>query len=360
LGREENLERWGRMLGGEYTEGEAVVRVKTDLQHPNPAVRDWPAMRIIDTGRNPHPLTADKFQVWPLYNLSCGLDDHLLGITHIIRGKEHLTNEVRQRFLYGHFGWEYPEAIHYGRLKITGATLSKSEIKKGVESGAYKGYDDPRLATFAALRRRGMQPEAIRQMIFDVGIKPVDVTLSWETFYTYNRRIIDPVAPRYFFIENPVPLKIKGVGRPYSARLRLHPDHPQWGFRTFELHPEDQSLTLNIAGGDIQLLKSVEVVRLMGLFNIKITDLREEAVEAVYHSESYEEAKKLQAPLIHFIPPGTGVEAKVMMPDATTHLGLAEEACKKLKIGQVIQFERFGFTRIDELNGWIIAYFAHK
>ncbi len=360
LGGEENLGRWERMLRGEYAEGEAVVRVKTDLQHPNPAVRDWPAMRIIDTGRNPHPITADKFRVWPLYNLSCGLDDHLLGVTHIIRGKEHLTNEVRQRFLHGHFGWDYPEAIHYGRLKITGATLSKSEIKRGVESGAYRRYDDPRLATFAALKRRGIQPEAIRRMIFDVGIKPVDVTLSWETFYTYNRRIVDPAAPRYFFVENAVHLKIKGIDQPYTARLHLHPDHPEWDFRTVELRPEGGNLTLSIAGSDIELLRVGGVVRLMGLFNVEITDLREGAVEAVYHSEPYEDAKRLRAPLIHFIPLGAGVEAEVVMPDATTRLGLAEEACRRLQIGQVIQFERFGFVRIDGLNGRVTAYFAHK
>ncbi|MEM3736966.1 MAG: glutamate--tRNA ligase [Candidatus Bathyarchaeia archaeon] len=356
----ENLERWDKMLKGEYAEGKAVVRVKTDLQHPNPAVRDWPAMRIIDTRKTPHPITADSFRVWPLYNLSCGLDDHLLEVTHIIRGKEHLTNEVRQRFLYEHFGWEYPETIHYGRLKITGASLSKSEIKRGVESGAYSGYDDPRLATFAALRRRGIQPDAIRRMILEIGVKPVDITLSWETLYTYNRRIIDPSAPRYFFVENPTPLRVKGIGRPYSVGLHLHPDHPEWGFREFQLHPEGEILTLNIAGNDMGLLKRKTVVRLMGLFNVEVTDLKEGAVEAVYHSESYEEAKKLGAPLIHFLPSGTGIETEVVMPDATIRRGLAEEACRELRVGQVLQFERFGFVRVDKLNGKITVYFTHK
>jgi glutamyl-tRNA synthetase len=122
---ETQLERWEKMLDGGFGEGEAVVRVKTDLNHPNPAIRDWPALRIIDTKKFPHPRVGDKYRVWPLYNFSCGLDDHLLGITHIIRGKEHLTNEQRQRFLYHYFGWDYPESIHYGRLKITDAVLSK-------------------------------------------------------------------------------------------------------------------------------------------------------------------------------------------------------------------------------------------
>ena len=106
----EHLERWKRMLNGGYAEGEAVVRVKTDLNHPNPAVRDWPALRIIDTKKYPHPRMGSKYRVWPLYNLAAGLDDHLLGITHIIRGKEHLTNGVRQEFMYRHLGWEVPRS----------------------------------------------------------------------------------------------------------------------------------------------------------------------------------------------------------------------------------------------------------
>ncbi len=136
LSAAENLERWHRMLNGGYTEGQAVVRVKTELEHPNPAVRDWPALRIIDTKKYPHPRVGSKYIVWPLYNLAAGLDDHLMGMTHIIRGKEHYTNMVRQKYMYKHLGWEYPEAIHYGRLKITGAFLSKSKIIQGVKEGS--------------------------------------------------------------------------------------------------------------------------------------------------------------------------------------------------------------------------------
>jgi len=101
---EENLARWKHMLDGTYGEGEAVVRIKTDLDHPNPAVRDWPALRIIDTEKYSHPRVGSKYRVWPLYNFACGVDDHLMGVTYIIRGKEHLTNQTRQEYMYRHFG----------------------------------------------------------------------------------------------------------------------------------------------------------------------------------------------------------------------------------------------------------------
>ena len=91
----ENLRDWQKMLDGGFSEGEAVVRVKTELTHPNPAVRDWPALRVIDTAKYPHPRVGSKYRVWPLYNWSAGIDDHLMGVTHVFRGKEHLSNSVR-------------------------------------------------------------------------------------------------------------------------------------------------------------------------------------------------------------------------------------------------------------------------
>jgi len=151
----EHLERWERMLNGRMRRGGAVMRVKTDLEHPNPAIRDWPAMRI-DTA--PHPRIGKKYRVWPLYNFASGIDDHLMGITHILRGKEHEVNMHRQRYMYRYFGWEYPEAIHYGRLKIVGTVLSKSKIRAGIESGLYKDWSDPRLGTIAAPPPPGVRP----------------------------------------------------------------------------------------------------------------------------------------------------------------------------------------------------------
>ena len=237
---DEQLERWHRMLSGGYTEGQAVVRVKTELENPNPAVRDWPALRIIDTKKYPHPRVGSKYIVWPLYNLAAGLDDHLMGMTHIIRGKEHYTNMVRQKYMYEHLGWTYPEAIHYGRLKITGAFLSKSKIVQGVKEGLYTGYDDPRLGTFAALRKRGITPEAIKKMIIDVGTKSNDVTLSWENLFSYNRKILDASSDRYFFVPQPVELKVLQVPNTFQAKLPLHPEKPDRGLREYTVTPDGQ------------------------------------------------------------------------------------------------------------------------
>jgi glutamyl-tRNA synthetase len=358
----EQLERWKRMITGGYAEGQAVLRVKTDLNHPNPAVRDWPAMRVIDPKKYPHPRVGSKYYAWPLYNLAAGLDDHLLGITHIIRGKEHLTNGVRQEFMYKHLGWEYPQAIHYGRLKITGAFLSKSKIVAGVKSGEFSGWDDPRLATFAALRKRGITPEAIKKMIIDVGPKPADVTLSWENLYSYNRKLLDPISNRYFFVAQPTKLVVKGLPKTFQAKLPLHPEKPEKGSREYTVAPAgaENAAAFWITQKDAQTMTADKTVRLMELFNVKITKAGADGVEAVFLSESYEEIRKAKAQLIQWIPVGTEFACKVVMPDASAVEGYVESAAKNLKPDTVVQFERFGFVRLDEVAEKLVAYYTHK
>jgi glutamyl-tRNA synthetase len=357
-----NLEGWRCMLEGGYGEGEAVVRVKTDLNHPNPAVRDWPALRIIDTEKYPHPRVGSKYRVWPLYNMAAGVDDHLMGITHVIRGKEHLTNQVRQEYMYKHLGWKYPEAIHYGRLKITGAFLSKSKIVQGVKEGVYTGWDDPRLATFAALRKRGITPDAIKKMIVDVGPKTADVTLSWENLYAYNRKILDPQSDRYFFVSEPIELKVKHVPKVFKAKLPLHPEKPERGFREYTVTPkrEEAVAIFWIAKRDADAAEVGKVIRLMELFNVRIESVNADSVEAAFASQAYDEARKAKAKLIHWIPKGEEFPCQVVMPDAAVNEGISESDCKKLKSDTVIQFERFGFVRVDKNDSKLTAYFAHK
>jgi glutamyl-tRNA synthetase len=357
---EENLERWRCMLDGGYGEGEAVVRVKTDVKHPNPAVRDWPALRIIDPVKYPHPRVGSKYRVWPLYNIAAGVDDHLLGITHIIRGKEHLTNQVRQEYMYRYFGWKYPETIHYGRLKITGAFLSKSKIVQGIREGAYTGWDDPRLATFVALRKRGITPDAIKKMIIDVGPKTADVTLSWENLYAYNRKKLDAETERYFFVSEPIKLKVKNVPRTFKAKLPLHPQRPEMGFREYTVTPEGEATVFWVAKRDAEAAEAGKMLRLMDLFNVKVDLVGVGLLEAAFVSEMYEDARKAKAKLIHWIPEGGEVPCRVVMPDASVNEGVAESACKKLKPDAVIQFERFGFVRVDENDAELTVYYAHK
>ncbi|MCX6685225.1 MAG: glutamate--tRNA ligase, partial [Methanoregula sp.] len=134
---ETNLDLWEKMLDHTFREGEVSVRVKTDLTHPDPAMRDFPAFRILDSP--PHPKV--EAHVYPLMNFSVVADDHLLGVTHVIRGKDHIANTRRQRYIYDHFGWKVPVYRHYGRMGIEGVVLSTSQMRLGIKKGEYTGWD---------------------------------------------------------------------------------------------------------------------------------------------------------------------------------------------------------------------------
>lgn len=352
-----HLERWRMMLDGRYRAKEAVLRVKTDLGHPNPAVRDWPALRI--SGAK-HPRAQAKYRVWPLYNFSCAVDDHLMEITHIIRGKEHETNTIRQRYLFKHFGWEYPETISVGRLGLETGILSKSRIRSGIQKGMYTGWDDPRLGTLVALKRRGLQPEAIRKLILEVGSKPVNATLTWSNIASANKAFVDPTSKRFYFVADPVPLTVKNIPHVFQAKLPLHPDRPEWGTRQYEIAPMDGQAAFVISDSDSALLKEDKLIRLIGLFNISKSSSHDSRI-AEYLSEPYADARAIGAPLIHWLPRETGIKTKVMMPDGSTTRGVAESACRDLDTETVVQFERFGFVRLDKIEEDCLSfYYAHR
>ena len=336
-----------------------MSEVKTDLAHPNPAIRDWPAFRVIDTKRNPHPHVGSTFRVWPLYNMASGVDDHDLGITHVIRGKEHLTNMARQIYMYGHLGWKYPDAVHYGRLKIEGMDLSKSRLMKALEQGEYTGVDDPRLGTLAALRRRGYSPETIRKLIWDVGPKPVDITISWDNVNSLNRKIIDPTSRRFYFVAGPVKAQLRGVPRPYEVKAPFHPQHPEMGTRTLRVQARNGRATVYLAGSDKPTLKPSALVRLMGLFNIRITDVSDnELKRGIHRGDSRRNREYADTPV------GSREEngpVQIVLPDATVKEGLAEIGLMTEQVGSVIQFVRFGFGKVDHVvDGGMAVYFAHQ
>ena len=138
---EQNLDLWRQMLDGRMPEGGAVLRVKTDMHHKDPAMRDWPAFRIVTAS---HPLVGTKFRVWPLLDFESAVEDHLLGTTHIIRGKDLTDSGSRQRYLYAHLGWEYPRVIHWGRIKIHQfGSFSTSKLRKAIEAGEYTRLGRP-------------------------------------------------------------------------------------------------------------------------------------------------------------------------------------------------------------------------
>lgn len=320
------MKKWKSMLRHKYKEGQAVLRVRSDMEAKNPAVRDWPAFRIVDKPR--HPLK--KAHLWPLYNFASAVDDHLLGTTHIFRGQEHSTNEVKQRYMFQHMKWEYPLVVILGRLSLSGMVMSKSLIREGIERHKYNGWDDPKLGTLRALRRRGFQPDALRQIIIDVGPKPSDITISMENLAAYNRKLIDKDARRYFFIQNAKKIEVTG-SRVKSADLPFHPDQRGRGGRKFRL-----GKYFLIDAKDFESCKGLEV-RLKDLFNVKLGE-----------KSSYTGTELKSIPKIQWLPE-KHIPVRVTMP-AHILKGYGETNLIQAKRGEIIQFERFGFVRIEKAS----------
>jgi len=343
---EEQLDRWEKMLSGYYDEGEAVYAVKTDLQHPNPAIRDWAAFRIIKNVE--HPRVGDKYIVYPLMNFSVAIDDHELQLTHVLRGKDHLNNTYRQMYLYDYFGWRKPVYIHYGWVTMKNTILKTSVIKEGIKKGIYSGWDDPQLGTLRALRKRGIRPEAIRKYWLQVGLKEVDIEFSWDTLYAYNREIVDPIAPRYFFVWDPIKVKIIGTEK-IEGRAPLHPSK-DIGFREYNLK---EPIEIYLTEDDWKRTEEGELFRLKDLCNVKKIGKHLE-----YAGNDLTIVKR-GAKIIHWVPTEDSIKCVVRMPDGKSMEGYAERAAQK-STGNTVQFERFGFVQLYKKNGEIEGYFAHR
>ena len=341
---EEGHELLDRMLSHAFGEEEAVMVVKTDLDHPNPAIRDFIALRIVDS--IPHPRTGDRYIVYPMMNFSVSVDDHFLGLTHVIRGKDHLNNTLRQEYIFNYLGWKRPYYHHYGLVHIPDTILKTSTIRQGIRNGLYTGWDDVRLGTVRSMAKRGIMAEAIRRYWIDVGMKEVDIEFAWDNLYAFNKQIIDPVASRYFFVWDPQTLEIAGVEN-IKARSPLHPDHPERGTRDHVLH---HPIKVLLTPEDLNGFKDRGTVRLKDLCN-----LRWENDKAVYAGNDHNVLRE-GVKIAHWAP-SDGIPGDVQMPDGTMKEGVMERMPPS-EVGKVVQFERFGFARIASIFPRVVAYFT--
>ncbi len=322
LDKNEQRKRWKKMFG--MKPGSAVLRIKTSMQHPNPAFRDRVLFKISD---RQHPRIRNGHRVWPTLEMSWAVDDHLLGVTHIIRGNDLMIETDMEKFIWDIFGWKHPEVIHVGLVRIEGAEakISKSKAQKEVKSGEFTGWDDPRTWSIQSLRRRGIRKEAIRQFVEEIGLNKQDINVPIESLYAINRKLIDADANRYSFIANPIELKIEKAPKIKEIEVPLHPDKKT--MRKLKIGK------IFVSSEDYNDSRNKEI-RLLHLFNIKIG-------KKVEFTSS--ENKNIQK--INWV--SDGVKAKVLMPDGKWIEGIADPGISKLKQGERIQFERFGFVRFD-------------
>lgn len=355
---EENLSRWEKMLDGSYPEQGAVIRLKTAMNTPDPAIRDPVMLRISE---REHPRVGTKYRVWPLLEFSWGIDDHELNISHIIRGKDLRKEGVLEEKIWDIFQWKKPTIILYGRMKLKDLQLSKSGAAAKIRSGEYTDWTDPRTWTLQSLGRRGISSKAIKKALLNLGMNPVDVTFSPKQIYAENRKIIDKKANRYFFAMNPLKIFIEKIpAECHTAQPFIHPEFPNRGTRTIPIQKQNGSTELLISSEDKQFLKKESLIRLKDLMNVKIVAKSKDKVKAVYHSAGMDTARKLDAPMIQWVPSETALPTRILSPDGSYFLGKTEHNVKNANIGEIVQFERFSFCKIEKINSTINLIWTHK
>jgi glutamyl-tRNA synthetase len=354
---EESLAEFDSMVAGEYSAGDIVLRVRTDIDHKNPAIRDFVAFRMVD---RPHPReAAAEYRCWPMLDFQSGIDDHLTGITHVIRGIDLQDSAKKQRYVYDYFGWEYPGVVHWGRVGIDAydVPLSTSAIKERIEAGDLDGWDDPRAPTLASLRRRGIRGEAIVEAMIELGTSTSNVDLSMDSIYAANRELIDDGADRLFFVRDPVEKPV--LMGPETGEPPVHPDHEGRGRRELRVGG-----AVMIEPGDVP--PNGKRVWLKGYGCVRHT---RNALE--FTGADIDVVREGDVDVIHWVPADDSRRLRLRTPDGDRE-GYAEAGVTTYDPDDVVQFERVGFARIDAHDDdpagghsdgddpETVAYFAHR
>jgi glutamyl-tRNA synthetase len=333
---EQNLEDWKKMLTT-AKQGECVLRLKGDMENPNGTLRDPVLMRIITA---PHFRHGKKYRVWPLYDFESPIAEDICGTTHILRSAEFDQRIELQDLIKQKLDLRAQEVITFGRINVMGSTTSGREMREKIAKGEYIGWDDPRLVTLKTLRRRGIQPKALRELVAELGWDKGQVNLDYSIVAAINRKILDEATPRRFFVPSPVAIIVEGAPAK-EVHLPVHPQNPSLGTRTLRVR-EGQKVLIGLDDSK----RKDKLLRLMDYCNFV-----RKGKGFAYDSPDIESFRERGGAIVHWLPDDYTAPAEVMMPDATVLKGVVEPSVKELKIGSVVQFERFGFCRFDAVEG---------
>ncbi len=358
-----NLSKFEKMIAGEYRQNECIVRYRGDMNSLNTAMRDPTLFRII---LGSHPKLGNKYALWPTYDFVVPIEDGLDGVTHAFRTKEYeLRNELYFAIL-SDLDLREPNLIEFSRLEFEGIPVSKRKITPLIEKGIIQRWDDPRLPTLMGLKRRGIQPDAIRKFVLSLSITLSETKPSIEILESFNRKILDPISLRLFFVRDPIELHIDKLDVD-SIEIKNHPTL-EMGKRTVKVEK-----ILYISNDDALKLKVGDSVRLMELCNIEIMDI--DVSDGMGTGKKVIAAKNIGNEVSHnvqkiqWVSKKESVDYKILKPmplykgdiynenNLIIDKGLAESFISKLQIGAMIQFVRYGFCRIDDFSS---AIFTHR
>ncbi len=337
-------------------EGSAVLRLKGNMKSENTAMRDPTLFRIIN---EPHPIHGRKYRVWPTYDFTGAVEDSLSGVTHPFRTKEYeLRDEVYFRIL-DLLDLRKPHLMEFARLSIEGMPVSKRKIKPLIENKQVEGWDDPRLPTLRGLKRKGILPDAIRKFVLSQGISKAESIVTFDQVEAINRKILDGMARRYFFVPEPIKVSVKNAPEK-EVTLRHHPSL-DLGSRKIKT-----SGIFFISGEDAASIELEEVFRLKDLYNVKVAG-KENTMAGKFAGEKLvPNTKKIQwvtaehVEMEVLVPGNLFTGDKFNKNSLNVVRGYAEPSIKNASHDDIIQFERFGFVRMERDGEKIKGILAHK
>jgi len=236
---EENLDLFQRMKAGEFPNGARVLRGKIDMASPNMNLRDPALYRIVHAT---HHNSGDAWCIYPMYDYAHSIEDGLERITHSLCSLEFENHRPLYDWVMEKCGFtvDPPRQIEFARLNMTRTIMSKRYLRRLVEEGHVAGWDDPRMPTVAAMRRRGYTPEAIRDFIDRVGMSKADSVADFGLLEFCVRENLGGTAPRVMAVLRPLKVKLTNWPEGHVEMLTLenHPDHPELGVRQVAFGPE--------------------------------------------------------------------------------------------------------------------------
>jgi glutaminyl-tRNA synthetase len=227
---EENLDLFERMRKGEFPDGSRTLRAKIDMAAPNINMRDPVIYRILHAH---HHRTGDDWCIYPMYDFTHCLSDSIEGITHSLCSLEFEDHRPLYDWFLDELDVHHPQQIEFARLNITYTVMSKRRLRQMVEEGYVSGWDDPRMPTLCAMRRRGFTPDAIKAFLDRIGMAKADSIVDIKLLEHCVREDLNMNSPRVMAVLNPLKVVIENYPEGQTEEMDAvnNPEDPRAGTR---------------------------------------------------------------------------------------------------------------------------------
>ncbi|XP_033000649.1 bifunctional glutamate/proline--tRNA ligase isoform X7 [Lacerta agilis] len=366
---EKNFKMWEEMKKGTEYGQTCCLRAKIDMSSNNGCMRDPTLYRCKN---QPHPRTGNKYNIYPTYDFACPIVDSIEGVTHALRTTEYHDRDEQFYWIIEALEIRKPYIWEYSRLNLNNTVLSKRKLTWFVNEGLVDGWDDPRFPTVRGVLRRGMTVEGLKQFIAAQGSSRSVVNMEWDKIWSFNKKVIDPVAPRYTaLLKNEVVTVNVPEAQEEMKEVAKHPKNAEVGLKPVWYSPK-----VLVEGADAETLTEGEMVTFINWGNIIVTKIHKNSTGKItsidaklnLENKDYKKTAKItwlaetpRAPPIptvcvnyeHLITkPVLGKEEDfkqyVNRNSKQEELMLGDPCLKDLKKGDIIQIQRRGFYICDQ------------